>query len=130
MSVANLPHAPQRRPQRCRSRQTLTYNRGHEFPGHHRGRRYAARPRWIGSRATIRRSGHRNRHLSHPPRIHAAPVCAARSCPPLGREACVADRLDEQLDNNVREWLANPTLNRFDPSRAEAKVSPIFNWYR
>ncbi len=64
------------------------------------------------------------------PRIHAALVCAARSCPPLRREAYVADRLDKQLDDNVREWLANHTLNRFDPSRAEAKVSPIFKWYR
>ncbi len=64
------------------------------------------------------------------PRIHAALVCAARSCPPLRREAYVASRLDEQLDDNVRQWLANPALNRFYPSQARAEISPIFEWYR
>jgi Protein of unknown function, DUF547 len=64
------------------------------------------------------------------PRIHAALVCAARSCPPLRREAYVAGRLDEQLDDNVREWLANPALNRFYPGQGRAEISPIFKWYR
>lgn len=64
------------------------------------------------------------------PRIHAALVCAARSCPPLRREAYIANRLDEQLDDNVREWLANPALNRFDPQQGRAEVSSIFKWYR
>jgi hypothetical protein len=63
------------------------------------------------------------------PRIHAALVCAARSCPPLRREAYVADRLDEQLDVNVREWLANPALNQFYPDKRLVTVSPIFKWY-
>lgn len=63
------------------------------------------------------------------PRIHAALVCAARSCPPLRREAYVAERLDEQLDDNVREWLANPSLNRFHPEQGKAEISPIFKWY-
>lgn len=64
------------------------------------------------------------------PRIHAALVCAARSCPPLRREAYVVGRLNEQLDDNVREWLANPSLNRFYPSQGKAEISPIFKWYR
>lgn len=64
------------------------------------------------------------------PRIHAALVCAARSCPPLRREAYLAGRLDEQLDANVREWLANPALNKFYPDRRLVSVSPIFKWYR
>jgi Protein of unknown function, DUF547 len=63
------------------------------------------------------------------PRIHAALVCAARSCPPLRREAYVAGRLNEQLDANVREWLANPALNQFYPDRLLAIISPIFKWY-
>lgn len=64
------------------------------------------------------------------PRIHAAIVCASRSCPPLRREAYVASRLNQQLNSNVREWLANPSLNRFYPSKHEALISPIFKWYR
>lgn len=64
------------------------------------------------------------------PRIHAAIVCASRSCPPLRREAYVASRLNQQLDANVREWLANPALNRFYPGKNQADISPIFKWYR
>lgn len=63
------------------------------------------------------------------PRIHAALVCAARSCPPLRREAYVAGRIDEQLDDNTRSWLANPQLNEFDPGAHTALISPIFEWY-
>ena len=63
------------------------------------------------------------------PRIHAALVCAARSCPPLTREAYVGRRLDQQLDDNVRQWLADRSLNTFDSARAQAEVSPIFKWY-
>ena len=63
------------------------------------------------------------------PRIHAALVCAARSCPPLRRQAYVAERLGEQLDDNVRQWLADRSLNTFDSEHAQAEVSPIFKWY-
>ena len=63
------------------------------------------------------------------PRIHAALVCAARSCPPLRREAYVAERVDEQLDDNVREWLADPFLNRFYPAEGRAEITPFFTWY-
>jgi hypothetical protein len=63
------------------------------------------------------------------PRIHAALVCAARSCPPLRREAYTASNIDEQLDSNLREWLANPALNHFEPNRHLVTVSPIFEWY-
>lgn len=63
------------------------------------------------------------------PRIHAVLVCAARSCPPLRREAYVAERLEAQLDGNTRAWLANLHLNEFRPDRGLASVSPIFKWY-
>jgi len=64
------------------------------------------------------------------PRIHAALVCAARSCPPLRREAYTDDRLDQQLDDNLRTWLANPSLNQFDAATHTARVSEIFKWYQ
>lgn len=63
------------------------------------------------------------------PRIHAALVCAARSCPPLRREAYAATKLDAQLDDNIRQWLANPSLNTFRPGSRKAEVSMIFKWY-
>lgn len=63
-------------------------------------------------------------------RIHSSLVCAARSCPPLRREAYLASRIDEQLDDNTRRWLANPEFNRFDAGKGQAQVSSIFKWYR
>ncbi len=64
------------------------------------------------------------------PRIHGAVVCASLSCPPLRREAYVADRLEQQLDDNVRVWLADKSLNSFDPAARKAEVSMIFDWYK
>jgi hypothetical protein len=63
------------------------------------------------------------------PRVHAALVCAARSCPPLRWEAYTGARLDEQLDDNTRRWLGNPAVNEFLPEQRTARVSPIFEWY-
>jgi len=65
----------------------------------------------------------------HDPRIHSALVCAARSCPPLRREAYVASRLEDQLNDNVRLWLADPRFNEFDHARHAAHIRAIFNWY-
>ena len=64
------------------------------------------------------------------PRVHSVLVCAARSCPPLRREAYDAEKLEFQLDDNTRAWLANGVLHRFDPGKREARVSQIFEWYR
>ncbi len=64
------------------------------------------------------------------PRIHAALVCAGRSCPPLRREAYIADKLDSQLDANVTEWLAMPDRNQFVPEKNRASISMIFKWYK
>jgi hypothetical protein len=63
------------------------------------------------------------------PRVHAVLVCAARSCPPLRREAYAAESLEVQLDDNTRAWLANSRLNEFVPDRGLASVSPILKWY-
>ncbi len=63
------------------------------------------------------------------PRIHAALVCAALSCPPLRNEAYRGDKLETQLDEQMRNWLANPT--KFKVNRADATVylSQIFDWF-
>jgi len=34
--------------------------------------------------------------------------CSARSCPPVRAEAYVAARLDQQLDDATRSFLASP----------------------
>jgi len=87
-----------------------------------------ARHRLGGTRVSLDQIESQLRAMGDP-RIHAALVCAARSCPPLRREAYVADRLQQQLDDNVRHWLADGALNTFDSEHAQAEISPIFEWY-
>ena len=62
-------------------------------------------------------------------RIHAAVNCASISCPPLRNEAFVAERLDQQLDGQMRAWLGDKTRNQISSSKKTWKVSKIFDWY-
>jgi len=62
-------------------------------------------------------------------RIHAAVVCAARSCPPLWREAYTADNLDRALDERFALWLERDDLNRFHPDERRVELSKIFDWF-
>ena len=61
------------------------------------------------------------------PRIHAALVCAAMSCPPLRGEPYTAQRLDEQLNDQSRRWINNPNQNGIDEQGLG--VSMIMQWY-
>ncbi|MDZ7362237.1 MAG: DUF547 domain-containing protein [candidate division KSB1 bacterium] len=63
------------------------------------------------------------------PRIHFAINCAAKSCPPLRSEAFEPRRLDEQLEEQTRQFINNPEKNSFDFAKKEALVSKIFDWF-
>ena len=63
------------------------------------------------------------------PRLHFALVCAAKGCPPLRGEAYVATRLNEQLDDQAKQFLATPDKNRVDVASQTVYLSPIFKWY-
>jgi Protein of unknown function, DUF547 len=63
------------------------------------------------------------------PRIHFAIVCASIGCPPLRSEAYVANRLDEQLNEQARQFMANRSKNRVDAVDHAIYLSPIFKWY-
>lgn len=64
------------------------------------------------------------------PRIHGAIVCASISCPNLRREPFAADRLDAQLADNMRAWLARPEKGLAIDRAADAvRISPIFDWF-
>ncbi len=62
-------------------------------------------------------------------RIHAAVNCASISCPPLRHEAFVANRLDAQLDDQMKTWLKDRTRNQIDVKLKLVKISKIFDWY-
>lgn len=63
------------------------------------------------------------------PRIHLALVCAAMGCPPLRNEPYVGDRLDDQLDDQARKFLANPQKFRLDRQGNTVYLSSIFKWF-
>lgn len=62
------------------------------------------------------------------PRIHFAVNCASLSCPDLRREAYRAARLDAQLDDQSREFLAQEGKGILVDGTT-VRVSSIFDWY-
>ncbi len=64
------------------------------------------------------------------PRIHAALNCASISCPRLPREAFLADRLDQQLDAAMREFVADEQNVEVDTDRKTVRLSKIFDWFK
>ncbi len=63
------------------------------------------------------------------PRVHFALVCAAKSCPKLRSEAYTGPRLEAQLDDQGRWFLASAERNRFDAAKKSAQLSMLFKWY-
>ena len=63
-------------------------------------------------------------------RVHAAVHSASRSSPPLRAEAFVAERLDAQLDQQMKAFVADVTRNRIDPAQKVLELSELFKWFR
>jgi hypothetical protein len=63
-------------------------------------------------------------------RLHAAINCASASCPALRNEAFVAERLDEQLDEQMRAFVRDGKRNRFLRDKDRLELSEIFSWFR
>jgi hypothetical protein len=62
-------------------------------------------------------------------RLHAAINCASASCPPLRNEAFVAERLDAQLEEQMRTFVNDASRNTIDPAKKELALSSIFDWF-
>lgn len=62
------------------------------------------------------------------PRIHMAIVCASVSCPDLRREAYRAQLLDQQLEEQTRQFLQNEHKGVRDAGEIW-HVSKIFDWF-
>lgn len=65
----------------------------------------------------------------HEPLMHFAIVCASTSCPKLQPWAYQPDQLDRQLAHAAREFINDPTRNRFDRQQRTASLSMIFQWF-
>ena len=63
------------------------------------------------------------------PRIHAALVCGARSCPPLVATAFRGQNLEGLLQGNMRAFVGDVRRNNVDHDRRLLKLSKIFEWY-
>ncbi len=63
------------------------------------------------------------------PRMHFAIVCASASCPNLQPWAYEGLHLEQQLEQVTREFINDPSRNRFDPSSKVASLSMIFKWF-
>ena len=61
------------------------------------------------------------------PRIHFAVNCASVSCPRLRNEAYVGSKLDEQLTDQAKFFLANKSKNVVGTENAQ--LSKIFRWF-
>ena len=64
------------------------------------------------------------------PRIHFAINCAAKSCPPIRHEAYTGERVDAQLDDQVRRFAAGPGV-RIERSgdRVILRTTKIMKWF-
>ncbi len=68
--------------------------------------------------------------LYNDPRIHAAVNCASIGCPALRDEAFIAEKLDRQLEDQMRRFLRDEIRNRYNSDTGELEVSEVFDWYR
>ncbi len=63
------------------------------------------------------------------PRIHFAINCASVGCPPLRAEAYRGEVLEQQLEEQAREFLNDARRNRISPTQNVVEVSRIFEWF-
>ena len=64
------------------------------------------------------------------PRIHVAIVCASVSCPDLRKEAYTVKDMDAQLDDQLRQFLANREKGLRIDGPKRVHLSSIFKWFR
>ncbi len=63
------------------------------------------------------------------PRIHFAIVCASIGCPRLLNEAYVADRAEQQLELNAKDFFARTQNFQYDVAQRRMQLSAILNWF-
>lgn len=64
------------------------------------------------------------------PRVHLVLVCGAKGCPKLLNKAYRPDRLDQQIDQQVKAILNDPEFLIVNKDQSEISLSEIFKWYK
>ncbi|MFT5285202.1 MAG: hypothetical protein ACI8TQ_001364 [Planctomycetota bacterium] len=62
-------------------------------------------------------------------RVHAAVNCASYSCPVLMNGAFTADKLEEQLERQMRGFVNDSLRNTIDVEGGKLQISEIFKWF-
>ena len=84
-----------------------------------------------GKQRTLNEIEHKILRQMDEPRIHVAIVCASVSCPDLRREAYTVDKLDSQLDDQLKLFLINVKKGlRVDTKKGRIYLSSIFKWFK
>jgi hypothetical protein len=68
------------------------------------------------------------RKAFHDPRIHFAINCAAKSCPPIRPEPYTGEKVDAQLDDQVRRFLAGARYGKKGDTLV-LHVTKIVDWF-
>lgn len=79
-----------------------------------------------GERLSLDAIEHAKLRRLRDPRIHSAMVCGSLSCPTLRAEPYAGARIDAQLDDQMRSFLAGGGAFEADGS---LKLSRVFLWY-
>lgn len=86
--------------------------------------------RVIGQEMTLNEIEHEIlRKQFNEPRIHMALVCASIGCPKLRTEPFTGEKLNAQLDEQTKAFLAIPDNFRIDRDSERVYVSSIFKWF-
>ena len=62
--------------------------------------------------------------------VHFGLVCAAQSCPKLLRKAYDGKTVFQQLEENGKNFLNDPSKNRLDKENKILYLSEIFKWFK
>jgi hypothetical protein len=86
--------------------------------------------RVAGKERTLNEIEHGILRKMNEPRIHVAIVCASVSCPDLRLEAFTADKLNEQLSDQMKSFLQSSEKGmRMDKKKNRVYLSSIFKWF-
>lgn len=66
----------------------------------------------------------------HDPRVHLVLVCGAKRCLKLLKKAYRPEKLDDQIDEQVKAILNDPDFLIVSDDKSNIELSEIFKWYQ
>ena len=83
-----------------------------------------------GKERTLNDIEHEILRKMNEPRIHVAIVCASVSCPDLRLEAYTVEKLNDQLDDQMKLFLRSQEKGmKLDEKKNQVYLSSIFKWF-